>query len=245
MIENNINTELEDRIDDYVEGRLSSTEIDELWAELIQDDYYLDYLKTTANLKKLLAERTEKPARIFALNSTRKWIAAAAAVVVLIGSVAVMNIFTQTSETIQPISSIELDYYRSAEGSATAEEGFETNREAIMLANQGENEAALRLIDEQIERATTVREKAELMITAGSILYNSGRFADAITRFETVLDYDLDDMLVKERSYWYIGNAYFQLNKIPEAKAALEKAYEMNGAYSRVAQSYLKAFSAI
>lgn len=245
MIESNINTELEDKIDDYIEGRLSSEEIDELWIELIQDDYYLDYLKSTANLKKILSSEEEGKGGILSMKPTPKWFAAVAAIFLLVSSIAVMNLYTPSSETLQPISSIELDYYRSAEGAATPDEGFESNRQAIMLANRGDNEAALRLIDEQISQAVSDVERAELMITAGSILYNSGRFVDAIQRFEIALNYEIDDILVRERSFWYIGNAYFQLNRIPEAKAALEKAYELNGAYSRVAQSYLRALSAI
>ena len=86
-------------------------------------------------------------------------------------------------------------------------------------------------------------KEAELLITAGSIMYNSGRFSEAINQFESALTNDYDDMMLRERNYWYLGNAYFQVNKLDEAKFALEQAFELNGAYSRVAQSYLRALS--
>ena len=45
MIESNINRDLENKIDLYVNGKLTADEINDLWVELIQDEYYLDYTK--------------------------------------------------------------------------------------------------------------------------------------------------------------------------------------------------------
>lgn len=47
-----INKELEERINQYVNGNLTETEIDRLWSDLIQDGHYLEYLKTIANLQR-------------------------------------------------------------------------------------------------------------------------------------------------------------------------------------------------
>lgn len=38
----------EKAIENYVEQKLTKAEIDELWLELIQNDFYMDYLKTVA-----------------------------------------------------------------------------------------------------------------------------------------------------------------------------------------------------
>jgi phage terminase large subunit len=40
----------EKAIEKYVEQKLTKEEIDELWLELIQNDYYMDYLKTVATI---------------------------------------------------------------------------------------------------------------------------------------------------------------------------------------------------
>ncbi|MEX0660813.1 MAG: tetratricopeptide repeat protein [Balneolaceae bacterium] len=245
MIESNIREDIEQKIEDYIHGKLSAKEIDELWAELIEDDYYLDYLKSMAALKKILNENSRKKSKRFTLSTSSKWISAAAAILVIVGSFVVFDLSVQPSESIQPIAAIELDYYRSADGSASELEDEDTMRMAITEANQGNIDEALKMLDKQIEEATTDAEKAELMITAGSILYNGGRYSEAIDRFENAISLNLEDSIIEERAYWYLGNTYFQLNEIDEAKEAFAKAYDLNGAYSRVAQSYLKALSTI
>lgn len=45
----------------YINGRLSGAEIDELWAELIRDEHYMNYLKTIVNLKKVIEEKDRSP----------------------------------------------------------------------------------------------------------------------------------------------------------------------------------------
>lgn len=54
-----IDKELEERIVQYVNGRLSEPEIDELWSELITDGHYIEYLKTIASLQRT-SKRSKK-----------------------------------------------------------------------------------------------------------------------------------------------------------------------------------------
>lgn len=243
MIKSNRNRILEKRIEEYVDGKLTSSEIDELWAELINNEYYLDYMKSVASLKKIAVDRQKEANRGKEDSRKRVWISAAAAVLLMISSIAIFNLSTGTSEMIEPISTIELDYYRSADGMATEQLESDVVRRAISAANTGEVSAALNLLNNELENTSTEYERAELLITSGSILYNSGQFTDAVTRFEAALELNYDDMMLRERNYWYLGNAYFQINMLDEARVALEKAFELNGAYSRVAQSYLRALS--
>lgn len=46
-----IPTDLAEKVDRYINGQLSEKEIDNLWADLIQNENYMDYLKTVASLK--------------------------------------------------------------------------------------------------------------------------------------------------------------------------------------------------
>lgn len=243
MIESNRNKDLEKRIEAYVDGNLSPREIDELWIELLDNEYYYDYMKSVASLKKI-AEDKENESKLQSIESQKRvWLSAAAAILLMFGAATIFNISTEPAETVSPISSIELDYYRSADGNVAENMESDVVRRAISTANTGDVAEALSLINEELQKDNTDYEQAELLITSGSILYNSGRFVEAISRFETALDIEYDDIMLRERNYWYLGNAYFQVNKLDEAKFALEQAFELNGAYSRVAQSYLRALS--
>ncbi len=243
MIESFNKKELEEKIDQYINGQLSAQEVDELWAELIQDGYHLDYMKSVANLKTVIERRRE---RNQSAKKKKYWYyAAAAAIALLIAVVGVMNITMQNDATVQPVASIELDYYRSGDGViATEVTDKETIQDAIKLANTGRVEEAISMLDTELAKASEPSWIAELSLNLGSLHYNQGNYQESIEYYQKVTAHDDEvDTLRLEKAYWYIGNAYFHMDKLAEAKTNIEKAYELNGAYRRVASSYLDALS--
>ena len=242
MIESFNKKELEEKIDQYVNGKLSPQEVDELWAELIQDGYHLDYLKSVANLKAVVERKREKQK---STTQKRYWYYAAAAVIaLLIAVVGVMNISTQQQSSVEPVSSIELDYYRSGDGTISSSSDKDIISNAIKLANTGRESEAISLLASELENASEPGWIAELSLNLGSLHYNNGNYNKAIEYYERVVAYeDNVDKLMLEKAYWYIGNAHFHLDQLVDARMNIEKAYELNGAYRRVAQSYLNALS--
>jgi tetratricopeptide (TPR) repeat protein len=242
MIESNTRKELEQQIEDYVNGKLSPSEVDELWAELIQDEYYMDYMKSVANLKKIAKNQSRQRSNVIPLFKSRNsWFAmAAAAVVLIVGSFALFDIVTDTNQ-VQPVSSIELDYYRSSD--LETGRNLDVIREVIVMANNGNVEQAMNLLDSEIQNEEDPDVRAELLITKGSISYNSGDYNSAIQSFETAVDENVSDKLILEKAYWYLGNSHFQQNNMDQALVAFQNAHELNGAYSRITESYLKALN--
>jgi len=234
MIESIKHNDIEHKIDLYVNGQLSEEETEELWVELIQDQYYLDYLKSVANTK--------------AVIEARYWSYSAAAVIVLLVTVlSVFNFQGSTDATeVQPVSSIELDYYRSSDGSVTAADDEQIIREAIALANTGKFDEAIGMLKTELDEATDPKWVAELNLNLGSLHYNEGNYQSSIDHFQSVIDNkDSIDILVLEKAYWYIGNAHFQLDELEIAREYISNAYELNGAYRRVAKSYLDALDSV
>lgn len=241
MIESHIDKELEEKIDQYVNGQLSQKEIDELWAELVQDGDQLDYLKTVANTKAVIESERDK-ASVFSIKRTFAY-AAAAVVVLMIGVLTVLNYPVFQSETVEPITSIELDYYRSAQGVLDAAPNEEVLKNALALANRGNVNEAIGMLERALSNADSPAWKAELYLNIGSLYYNNGKYEQAIQNFQHVIDKQQADVLTREKGYWYLGNAYFQLNQLDEAQQAIQNAYELNGAYRRVAKHYLDALA--
>lgn len=243
MIESFNKKELEEKIDQYVNGQLSSEETDELWAELIQDGYHLDYLKTVANLKAVIKEKRNKRK---AREKRKYWYYAAAAVVtLLIAVLGVMNLSTQNSGVnVKPISNIELDYYRSGGGTVNKGKDAQIIQHAIQLANTGKVNEAISLLNNELKNASKPSWIAKLNLNIGSLYYNQGKFNEAIDYYNKVITYkDQIDVLTLEKAYWYVGNAYFHLDKLTKARENIKNAYNLNGAYRRVAKSYLDALS--
>lgn len=240
MIESYNKKEIETKIDQYVNGQLSPDEIDELWAELIRDGYHLDYLKTVANLESVIRERREQKEA----QKKRYWYYAAAAVVVML--IAVMSVVTITNissdSQLQPIQTIELDYYRSGEGAISSGEQSEVIQKAINLANTGEVNEAITFLEQELAIASEPEWISTLSLNIGSLLYNQGKYEESISHFENVIEHkNAINVLMLEKAYWYVGNAHFQLDHLTEARINIKKAYELDGAYRRVTQSYLKA----
>lgn len=242
MIESNINNELEKKIDQYVNGNLNEEEIDELWSQVIFDDYYYDYMKTVASLKGLANGERRSNVHFLYRNSTLQWFAAAAIVIIAAGLI-LFNVYDEQQYNVQPINSIELDYYRSAEGITESTDVSEIIMSVISEANRGNITSAITIVENNITEINTPEGKAELLATAGSIYYNEGMYMEAAEYFERSLDYEIENVIIQEQNYWYLGNAYFQLNRIEEARSTLEKAYQLNGAYSRIAERYIQALA--
>lgn len=218
---------------------MNKEEVDKLWTELIHDSRALDYLKTAADISEIDGKEHEERNK----NTTEKrtnqhyWYLSAA-LVLIAGTFFIFQIATEATESVQPITSIELNYYRSADGTSDDEAIL---REAIELANQGKYDRAVRTIDVELNRTDDLYTKSILLIQSGSILYNTARYREALSRFDRITKTPDVNPLVREKAYWYLGNTYFQLDEPEAAKVAFQNAYELDGAYSRVAEKYLSA----
>lgn len=238
MIESNVKKDLEYKIDLYVNGKLNQEQVDELWAELIQDSYYLDYTKSVANLKAIIEEQRSKKqvAPVYRLRTVINY-GAAAAVAIIIGIVGVMN-YTGTSSSLEiaPQEQLDLGIIRGP-----LDNSSEIIKQAIQLASNGDVEQAIELLEEELLSTESSESIAELSLTLGSIQYNYGDYSDALLSFERVISQSITEAEILEKGYWYLGNTYFQLNRLDEAEQAFQKTYDLDGGFSRLAQSYLDA----
>ncbi|MFD2532837.1 tetratricopeptide repeat protein [Gracilimonas halophila] len=245
MIESKVNKELEKKIDLYINGMLDAEQTDELWAELIQDDYYLDYMKSVANLKSIIDRKkaTRPSAKVYSLQKVVRY-AAAAAVIIIAGTLGIMNISTPNNISVSPIEQIGLDVVRDSDGILETVTN-EVIREAIRLATDGNIEEAISLLRNELENAEDPQLMADLALSLGSIQYNNGEYSSSIENFNIVIAQENIEILTLEKGYWFLGNTYFQLDRLDEAEEAFRKAYELNGAYSRVAKTYVDALTSV
>lgn len=242
MSTNQKKLDIEQQIDRYLKGELSSSEIDKLWNEIIQDQKHVDYLNTSANLKEVIHEQENEKS---ALQSV--WMYAAAIVVLLLAVIGTLQ-FTNfdTPAKVEPIEVIELDYYRSASSAVDPESRDEIIRNAIELYNKNRFDEAVTLLDNERNESTDAGWIAELDITLGTFHYNEDKFEKAAFYFSDVVKYDKQvDVLTLEQAYWYLGNSYLQMNMMNKAEQTMKKALALNGAYSRVAKSFLNAIAEV
>ena len=245
MIESKVNKDLEKQIDLYANGKLDADQIDELWAELIQDEYYLDYMKSVVNVKAVLDRNQNKQqtTKVFDLRKFTQY-ATTAAAVLIIAVAGILTFSDQNAVSVNPIDSIGLDVVRNAEG-VPEDVTNEAIRTAIRLASEGEIQQAVTLLEAELNSTSDPQLIADIALTLGSIHYNAGDYESSIENFELITEQQDINILTLEKGYWYLGNAYFQMDKLAQAEESFQKAYNLNGAYSRVAKTYVDALNNI
>ena len=153
-----------------------------------------------------------------------------------------MNYQTQSAIEVSPIAEIGLDVIRDPIGISSAITN-EVVKEAIQLASNGNVEEAISLLEKELEVVKSPFTIAELALSLGSIQYNYGDYNAAITNFKKVVNQKDIDVSTQEKGYYFLGNAYFQLDQLDEAEEAFIKAYALDGSYSRIAKRYVDALN--
>ncbi len=242
MIESNVKKDLEYKIDLYVNGKLSQEEVDELWAELIQDGYYLDYAKSVANLKAVIESNRQRKqvAPVYTLRKVINY-GAAAAIAIIIGVISVVNYSsTNTQLNISALEQLDLGTIRGSE-SNPAFTASEVIKEAIEMVNNGNVAEAIDLLESKLTETTASESVAEISLALGSIHYNYGEYESAVSSFENVTSQSSIEIDVLEKGYWYLGNTYLQLDRLAEAESAFQKVVDMGSQFSRIAKTNLDA----
>lgn len=249
-------TSIKNRIHDFVEGNLSDTEIDQLWAELIARPDDLDYLQTLATLKKMgedgkfdhlydsepntmplsAAHETSKSATIY--ETFKPYLVAAS--VIIIGFVILFNLMTsvQQPQTTGPISMIEYEIERSADNQTMLDNYLQ---EAVSLATNGNLEAAYAQIDEASSLELTSEQDIDLKMVKGAIQYNSQNYSEALQTFQVINQTEGIGLINLEKGTWYLANTQLQLGMATDAIESMKKVIELDGSFSRVAKNKLKS----
>lgn len=241
--------EFEQQVDKYLSGRLGRDEIETLWAEMVKDPSRLEYVKTVANTREVIKNMKEEAANKGSRRSgTTRYIkyAVAASIALIIGVLSIYQWEGPQKTNVQPIEAIELNYYRGDNSDAITgpKDVNQVINEAITMANSGSTDQAIELLQSKKQNLEKPKSVALLSLNIGSLLYNAGQFEQAISSFQQVVEHkEHIDVLTLEKAYWFLGNSYFQQGETVAARKAIRKAYELDGAYRRVAGTYLNAMA--
>lgn len=242
-------SKFEEQVDKYLDGQLGRKQIEELWIDMVKDPSRLEYVKTVANTKEVIQNMRSEAGRD---KDTRSgWVpyikyAAAAAVALVIGILSMYQWSGSEQPAVEPIDAIELNYYRggSDDVESAPKRVNDVIKKAISMANSGSTAQAIELLEKRKKDMEEPKNTALLSLNIGSIQYNNGRFKKAISSFNEVIGKKQHiEVLTLEKAYWFLGNSYFQRGNMVDAREAIRKAYELDGAYRRVAGTYLNAMA--
>jgi tetratricopeptide (TPR) repeat protein len=245
--------ELEKEIDAYIKGKLTEEEAQQLWEKLLQRPDYIELLKTELGVKSILQERSsnnsstsaKESSIIYSIQKSWKWMAAAAAVALLVVSVNFFQLDTNKS-----IQSEVPSQFNLAEHLSSAEVFRSQKTETLpadSLLNQGFEAAlsgdisqAIANYDKIINKYNTEPAATKAYLNKGIIEYNSGNFGKSIESFQAVIQRDTERAVLKEKAYWYMGNAYINIEQMEKAREAIHKVFSMDGIYRKPSFRLLK-----
>lgn len=248
--------ELEQQIDAYIKGKLTEEEAQRLWEELLKNPEYIELLNTELGIKSILAEQSasnsdddanddvEEAGIVYSIRKYKSWIAAAASVAILVVAVNFLQFdntknITAAFEDINPrenLSSAQIMRSQKA-GLTPADSLLNKGFEAAVA---GDLNKALQTYNQIIEKYGDHPAAVQAFLNKGIIQYNSGDFKKAIVSFNSVLDNVEDKQVVKEKAFWYLGNAYINTDSLDEARDAIHDAYAMDGIYRKPAFRLLR-----
>jgi len=235
---------LEEKIDAYIKGQLSDDEGQELWTELLKNPEYIDLLNTELGIKSIIDDRAsennansvEDSGVIYSLRKSWKWTAAAAAVALIILGI---NYFqADTNQDIHELTLGNIDVsqnimsapvVRSQKGNiAPADSLLNKGFEATISGEVGKAlDEYKKIIDNYPNKDAAIRA----YLNIGIIQYNTGDYKKSIISLKHVADKSVGNDVTQEKGYWYMGNAYININELKKAREAIHTTYAMNGIY--------------
>lgn len=237
------------QIDAYLKGDLSPQEAEQLWVELLKHPEYLDYLETELSLKLLQEEKKDHTSRENAPGSANRnswqWLAAAASIVLIV--VAINFFMTDTQKSLQELTLSKItiadnlaapQVFRSQKSTLTQADsllniGFEA-------ALSGDLNRAMRIYETVTDKFESDPASAQAYLNIGIIRYNRGNYRPATAALEQVVDRVEGDAVLEEKAYWYLGNAYINLDRLEAARDAIHQTYTMDGIYRKPAFRLLR-----
>lgn len=235
---------VEERIDHYLNGKLNQSEIDQLWIDVIENKHHYEYLKTSPTLRSMLSGSKDlgNTAPTYPIAYVKSWqkyaMVASFALVVGLSIIYVVNL--ESGPGLQALQSLEFSTLRSAGDLAMTSEPDRRIQLAVNMAVQGNASAAVLALNQIYEESENDAEKVEALMNIGIIEYNNDEFVSAERTFTKIVSNHASNILMFERAYWYLAQAQIALGDRAGAKESIGMVISIDGAHSRMAESYLR-----
>lgn len=248
MKDNSFNIEFEKKIENYLQGKLTTGEIDELWAEILREPEYLGHLKTEAQLAAYF--KIKKTAQAEERNKFRyrSFMISMAAVVVLAIGLLWSLIQQRAPSYPQPIADIS---YVEMETPAVTRSDTEQVDESVFMILEAydlildSNETEAVALFREITSIYADSESATLSwLNLGIIAYNNNEYESSVRLFETASVRTNIDEMVRQKAYWFMANAAYKAGDLEKASSASQLASEMEGYYTGQAADFYEQLNA-
>ncbi len=237
------NKDIQNKIDSYVKGLLTEEQIIDLWVQFAKEPELLDQLELEVGIKKLIEEEALKstkttPAKTLSLPRWT-WHAAAAAVLLIVASIQLLQVDSKTELDQFITQSIAPDQLETGDGVRSKDMVIIKADSLLNLGFSafisGNFRQATSLFDEVIENYDTEPYGSKAFTNKGIIQYNQGEYVASIESFDSALERVSESRMIEEKAYWYKGNALVNIGELEEARVSVFNAYALDGIFRKPA----------
>jgi tetratricopeptide (TPR) repeat protein len=239
------------QIDQFIKGNLSQEEIDELWEKFLRNPEYFHLFEAELHLRNLII-KGEKPdninytseSKILEVTGLRSWLFATAAAVLIVFGLQFFSITEQEALNDISLNRIDLselsgiDVFR-LNGEALDELELAIN-EAILTAYENDLNLAILNFTRLLDQPLAHNHKLKVEMNLGILLYNSGRYDEAVNFFNTVSNNPEADANQVEKSLWFKGNGYLKLGDLHNARDSMLRLHSLSASYDQPALALLR-----
>lgn len=233
--------EFQQKVDAYLKGTLSESEIEELWTEVAKNPDLLNNLEIEVGLKELFStKKTQgKPVKVRSLPRWA-WHAAAAAVIATVALLQLFRLNTPTELHQFVIAEIETREFEIADGLRSNAESLNATADSLLNLGfqaivSGDKNRAMEIFEQIIDKHEEEPYGSKAYVNKGIILYNQGDYSASVSAFKEATERVEGDNIVAEKAWWYLGNALVNMDELEEAYEAVYKTYQLNGVFRKPA----------
>jgi tetratricopeptide (TPR) repeat protein len=259
MNESERNINLEKKIDAYVKGHLSEEQADKLWAQLLRQPNYISYLKTEVALAHIYQSEERRHLELLTDDGPQhqemqkpgstgitQWWRYAAAAAIILAAVLTSLFINNRRNNIRQWSNTQIGLAenlasapvtRSVKPIPSPDSLLNAGFRAAINGNTQKATDIYRLVLEKYNQSKIV---AKANLDLGILHYNSSKFKPSIRYFTDAIAHAGNLKLLKERAYWYMGNAYINTHQLKHAREAVISAHSIGKIYKNEESKLLK-----
>lgn len=216
--------ELEKQIDAYIRGELGPEEVDQLWVKLLKKPEYISLLETEIQLAHYYRQQDKEDGQK-AAHSLWKWMGAAAALVLLIISLILIDT-GPAGERPLAMQTIDLETHLASayvtRSATTVTPPDSMLNAGFSAALEGDAERALSIYGSLAEQYPEAAVRSKAYLNTAILQYNRGQYTDALDSFTRAQSLARGDALLRERARWFSANALIHLGRPAQARDSLQ-----------------------
>jgi tetratricopeptide (TPR) repeat protein len=238
-----LNIEIDKKIEKYLNGKLTASEIDGLWADILANPEYLGHLKTEAQLKAHFSKRLPEQVAGNRVHLRKSMLVSIAAVTVFVVAIMWAMLLDTSVHPPQAINSInvfdmETPAVTRSDNDMIAESGL-ILLEGYDLVLDGNNPEAMARFRDVIENYPDTESAVFARLNIGIIAYNTRDFESALSHFESAsAAVAVADDMFRQKILWFMANAALLTGDMETAAVSSRDASELDGYYTDQASDF-------